>query len=84
MNIEKKDLSCDYYEATLEKDSLVMVPHCACGNTLNDDYICEKCKRHCHCRNIICDNEATLSLVKTYIRKSPQFSRFTVKLTDSK
>jgi hypothetical protein len=80
MNTEEKDLSYDYYEATLENDSLVMVPYCACGNALNNDYICDKCDRRCHCRVIICDNEATLTLVKTYIRRSPQFSGYAVKL----
>mgnify|MGYP003566098620 CR=1 FL=1 len=78
--IEKNDELPDYYAATLENGSLVMEPRCACGNPLNDDYFCEKCNKKCHCRHIICDNETTLELVKTYIRKSPQFSAFSVKL----
>jgi hypothetical protein len=70
----------DYYEASLENGSLVMKPYCACGNALNEDYFCEKCHRKCHCNQIVCDNEATLKLVKRYIRKSSQFSAFKVKL----
>ncbi|MEJ2658294.1 MAG: hypothetical protein P8012_14055 [Desulfobacterales bacterium] len=81
--IEKDDAPRDYYKATLENGSLVMEPRCACGNPLNDDYVCDKCNKKCHCRQIICDNETTLELVKKYIRKSPQFSAFTVKLADS-
>lgn len=78
--IEKNGISRDYYKATMEKDSLVMEPYCGCGNPLNDDYICEKCNRKCHCRIIVCDNEITLERVKGYIRKSSQFSAFEVKL----
>lgn len=70
----------DYYEASLENGSLVIKPYCACGDTLNEDYFCEKCHRKCHCNQIVCDNEATLKLVKRYIRKSSQFSTFKVKL----
>jgi hypothetical protein len=81
--IEKDDAPRDYYKATLENGSLVMEPRCACGNPLNDDYVCDKCNKKCHCHQIICDNETTLELVKKYIRKSPQFSAFTVKLADS-
>ena len=80
-----KDLSAnatDYYEASLENDSLVMKPYCACGNTLDEDYFCEKCNRKCHCNLIICDNEATLKLVKRYTRQSSKFSGFKTKLAD--
>ena len=70
----------DYYEASLENGSLVIKPYCACGDTLNEDYFCEKCHRKCHCNQIVCDNEATLKLVKRYIRESSQFSAFKVKL----
>jgi hypothetical protein len=43
--VEKGNIPRDYYEATLENGSLVMTPYCACGNRLDDDYLCEKCKR---------------------------------------
>jgi hypothetical protein len=80
--MEKNDISCDHYEATLEEGSLVMEPYCACGNPLNDDYFCDRCKRKCHCRQIVCDNETTLKLVKKYVKKSSQFSAFKVKLAN--
>ena len=78
--VEKNNSLCDYYEAALENGALVMQPYCACGNALDEDYICEKCHRKCHCNQIICNDEATLELVKSYIRKSSQFSAFKVKL----
>jgi hypothetical protein len=78
--IEKNNISPDYYKTTMENGSLVMEPHCACGNPINDDYFCEKCNRKCHCRLIVCDNETTFKRVKDYIRKSSQFSGFEVKL----
>jgi len=78
--VKDKNPPRDYYEASLENGSLVMKPYCACGNALNEDYFCEKCHRKCHCNQIVCDNEATLKLVKRYIRKSSQFSAFKVKL----
>jgi hypothetical protein len=79
--VEKNDLTCDHYEATLENGSLVMKPYCACGNSLNENYFCDRCNKRCHCHQIICYNEATLKLVKSYMRKSSQFSAFKVKLT---
>lgn len=80
--VEKNDLPpCDHYEATLENGSLVMKPYCACGNSLNEDYFCDRCNKRCHCHQIVCDNEATLKLIKSYMRKSSQFSAFKVKLT---
>jgi len=78
--VEKNTPPSDYYEAALEKGSLVMKPYCACGNALNEDYFCDKCNRRCNCHQIVCDNENTLKLVKNYIRKSSQFSAFKVKL----
>jgi hypothetical protein len=80
--VEKNNLPRDHYRANLEDGSLVMKPYCACGNVLNEDYYCEKCQKKCHCNQIICDDEATLQLVKTYIRKSSQFSVFKAKLAN--
>ena len=78
--IEENDTPRDYYAACLENGTLTMQPYCACGNSLDEDFFCEKCRRRCHCRQIICDNTDTLKLVKDYIRKSPQFSAFEAKL----
>ena len=72
--IENTDQLRDYYEATLENGNLVMTPHCACGNALNEDYFCEKCNRRCHCYQIVCENTATLELVQYYIRESSKFA----------
>jgi hypothetical protein len=73
---ERMDTRDDYYEATLENGELMMTPHCRCGNRLNEDYYCEKCRRHCRCFRIVCDTEATLALVQKYIRTAPQFSAY--------
>jgi hypothetical protein len=74
--VEKGNSSSDYYEATLENGSLVMTPCCACGNRLDDDYFCEKCKRECRCNLIICQDAVTLDLARHYIRNASQFSGF--------
>ena len=78
--VEDEDRLRDRYEAEIEDGSLAMKPYCACGNLLDEEYFCEKCKRRCHCNLILCDNEATLDLVKTFIRKSPSFSVFRAEL----
>jgi hypothetical protein len=77
---EKHTLHRDHYKATLKNANLVMIPYCACGNVLNDDYFCEFCNRRCHCTHIICDNRATLDMVQKYIRESSQFDAFTTSL----
>ena len=74
----------DYYEAILADGSLVMTPHCACGNVLEEDYFCEKCNRRCHCYHIICDMPDTLSLVQKYIKDSSQFAVYTASLSKTK
>jgi hypothetical protein len=70
----------DHYKASMEDGSLVMKPHCACGNPLDEDYFCEKCNKRCHCNEIICDSQDTLDVVKGFIQKSSQFSGFKAKL----
>jgi hypothetical protein len=82
--IENKAAPEDYYKATLENGGLVMTPHCGCGNVLNEDYFCEKCNRHCHCYQIVCDNTDTLALVQKYIRKSSKFAVYTAILAGQK
>ena len=72
----------DHYRATLEDGSLVMKPYCSCGDLLDEDYLCNKCNRKCHCHRIICDTNATLETVKSYMKKSSQFSAFKVRLAD--
>ena len=79
---EKNNLPNDHYKATLENGSLIMKPFCSCGNSLDEDYFCDKCNRRCNCHQIVCDNEATLKLVKKYTRKSSQFSAFKIKLAN--
>lgn len=80
--VEERSHPRDYYKAALEDGSLVMKPYCSCGNILEENYFCEKCQKRCHCSLIVCDDEATLELVQTYIRKSPRFSAFRAKLKD--
>lgn len=77
--VEEEDRPRDHYEATLGDGSLEMKPYCACGNLLGEDYFCEKCKRRCHCNLIVCNDQVTFDLVRTYIRRSPGFSTFTAK-----
>nr|HID58042.1 hypothetical protein [Desulfobacterales bacterium] len=78
--VEEQGRKRDHYRATLENDSLVLQPYCACGNLLGEDYFCDKCNKRCHCNEIICDNQATLELVRKYKRSSPKFSMFNVRL----
>ncbi len=79
-NSEKGKPGCDHYKAAIEDGSLVMIPYCACGQALDEDYFCEKCNKKCHCREIFCDNEATLDLIKEYAKKSSQFAGFRIRL----
>jgi hypothetical protein len=78
--VEKGNIPRDYYEASLENGSLVMKPYCACGNRLDDDYLCERCRRECRCHLILCQDEATLDRARHYIRNASQFSGFKAKL----
>lgn len=82
--IEDSNPPKDYYKATQENGGLVLSPHCACGNILDDDYYCEKCNRRCHCYQIQCDSTATLELVQKYIRESSQFAVYTPILAEEK
>ena len=72
----------DYYEASLENGSLMMQPFCACGNDLNENYFCEKCNRKCQCRQVICQDEEQLAVVRRYIRESSQFSGLKTRLAE--
>ena len=60
------------FYAYLEDGQLAMEPTCSCGNLLDEYYLCDKCKRHCRCTDILCEDQATLNLVEKYIRTSPR------------
>ena len=64
------------YYACLEDGQLVMEPSCACGNPLDETYLCDKCDKRCQCTDILCEDKATLNIVEKYIRTSPKFSGF--------
>jgi len=70
----------DFYYATLEGGELVMEPHCACGNVLEEGYFCEKCNRQCVCTEIKCKNDATLEYVKGFLKNNEKFKNFTAVL----
>ena len=64
------------YYAYLEDGQLVMEPYCSCGTPLDENYNCEKCDKHCKCTDILCEDQATLTLVEKYMRTSPKFRNF--------
>lgn len=80
--VENEGSPRDHYQAKIKDGSLEMEPYCSCGNMLDEDYFCDKCQKRCHCNLIVCEDEATLELVRTYIRKSPNFSALRAKLRD--
>lgn len=62
----------DYFFAQLEKGELVMEPFCQCGNSLAEEYFCEKCQRQCRCTDVVCADEATFR----FIQDHPPFKKF--------
>jgi hypothetical protein len=66
----------DFFSAHLVEGELIMEPHCACGEVLEEEYYCEKCKRQCRCLEIRCENEVTLRYVEGSIRSHPGFKNF--------
>jgi len=79
MSDEKKSKSTaglDTYYAYLEDGELVLEPYCSCGNSLDEMYYCDVCKRHRHPTDVLCEDESTLKMVDRYIRTSSKFSRF--------
>ncbi|RMG74054.1 MAG: hypothetical protein D6722_02895 [Bacteroidetes bacterium] len=63
----------DYLLATWENDQLTMIPHCACGQTLDEDYTCRACGRQCACDFVLCRDMQTLQVVQRLICGNPQF-----------
>jgi len=39
-------------------------------------YFCDACKRHSHPTDILCEDQATLTMVDRYIRTSVKFRKF--------
>jgi hypothetical protein len=79
MSDEPKDSSIigtSAYYAHLEDGELVLEPYCGCGNQLDEAYFCDACKRHTHPADILCEDEATLTMVDRYIRTSVKFRKF--------
>lgn len=72
------------YHAYLEDGQLVMEPYCSCGSPLDENYHCKKCDKHCKCTDVLCEDQATLTLVEKYVRTSPKFRNFSVMLGKTK
>ena len=64
------------YYAYLEDGALVLEPQCSCGNPLDESYFCDKCDKRCQCTDILCEDQATLTIVEKYIHTSPKFRNF--------
>ncbi len=82
MNSTQTRIDKDHYKARLEGGELIMVPYCACGRILDEGYFCENCSRKCRCYQIVCEDQETLDQVRSYIRKSSQFSGYTAYLAE--
>lgn len=78
----RKDTEGDFFYATLEGGGLVMEPHCACGNFLEEEYFCEKCNRQCVCTEIRCRNAATLEHVNGLLKHNEKFKHFNAVLAE--
>lgn len=78
----KNDKHQDYYLAHLENNELIMEPFCACGNALNEDYYCERCRRKCRCDHVLCQDKEALARIRSYIRQSGKFSGFSAALVE--
>jgi len=72
--------AADYYYAALEDGELVMEPHCACGNFLEEAYFCDTCNRRCVCTQIKCKDDATLQYVNGFLKNNEKFKIFTAVL----
>lgn len=83
MAVTRKDLEerrQDYLLAGWENGELVMVPFCACGSELEDDYFCGVCHRECDCTFIACSSPEALALVEKLIAGNPNFRNYRASL----
>ncbi len=64
----------DYFFAEMEDGELVMKPFCQCGNSLAEDYFCEKCSRQCRCTDVVCADEPTFR----FIQDHPPFKKLRI------
>jgi len=77
---QRDDGVVDFYYAALENGELVMEPHCACGNFLEEAYFCDACNRRCVCSEIRCKDSATFEYVKGFLKDNEKFKNFTAVL----
>jgi hypothetical protein len=56
----------DYFFAEMENGQLVMKPFCLCGNPLDEDYFCEKCRKQCLCTDVVCADESTFRFIQDH------------------
>jgi len=66
----------DFFLAKWEEDQLTLEPFCSCGQTLDEDYFCPKCRRQCEISFFLCEDSATLSVVRRFIQGNPSFRNF--------
>ncbi len=69
-----------YFRASIEGKELIMKPHCACGNHLEEEYFCEACRKKITCNEIRCADQATLDYVDRLLHNNASFRNFTAVL----
>lgn len=83
-NIEGFVAPRDYFIAAIEEGELAMRPFCACGNYLEEDYFCSRCRKQCLCTHIYCVNREVLDKVTAFISQSTSFGKFEATLLPEK
>ncbi|MDY6908804.1 MAG: hypothetical protein SWC40_02455 [Thermodesulfobacteriota bacterium] len=66
----------DYLRARWENEELIMEPHCACGEDLDEDHYCGSCQRTCNCRFVLCEDARSLEVMQKFIHGNPDFRDF--------
>ncbi len=66
----------DYFIAQWQDEQLYMIPHCHCGNEVDERYHCDRCQRECTCQVILCRDAQTLNVVEKFIHGNPHFKHF--------
>jgi hypothetical protein len=79
---ELKSRQQDYFLAQWVNGALSMVPHCHCGEVLNEKYFCESCNREGDPTFLACEGNVAFSVAQRLIQGNPSFRDFGVAMLE--
>ncbi len=73
---DMKQNETSYFLASWEDNQLVLEPYCFCGEMLEENFFCPRCRENRAIDVILCREFKIVGIVEKFIHGNPQFKDF--------